>query len=126
MRWTSAETSLKLPVIPGKAYEIVLDIHQPETAIDAAGGLYLGKQRVVTFPPHAILGTVGGTIPAGTADHVELHLRSKLWQPSKTIKDSWDQRPARHRPVQRHDESRRRNDDATGRGQRAGFHPGTC
>ena len=39
MRWTSGNTQLRLPVVPGKPSEIELDVSLQTQAIDAGNGL---------------------------------------------------------------------------------------
>ena len=92
MRWTSGNTQLRLPVMPGKPSEIELDVNLPPQAIDPQNGLYLGQTRLATLPDKPYQGIVKATIPIGTPDRVTLTLKVKKWRPVEVQPGSQDGR----------------------------------
>lgn len=83
-RWTHGEMLLDLPVIPGKAYEVTLDIHTPEYAVSEENALYLGDTKLVS------VATKGGPSEAVARftpekDQAKLFLRVKAWRPIDTM-----------------------------------------
>ncbi|HOW69880.1 MAG TPA: glycosyl hydrolase family 28-related protein [Phycisphaerae bacterium] len=92
MRWTSGNTQLRLPVLPGKPSEIELDVNLPPHAVDPQNGLYLGQIRLATLPDKPYQGIVKATIPTGTQDRVTLTLKVKKWRPVEVQPGSQDGR----------------------------------
>jgi hypothetical protein len=89
MRWSWGDSRLVLPVNPGQAYTITLEMSVPAQAMTEEAGLYLDGNRLAPLPNSSKL---VATIPATTKDSVELELRSKGWRPQETIPGSTDSR----------------------------------
>lgn len=92
MRWTSGDTLLKLPVMPGKAYTLTLDVHLPGHAVDASNGIYLGGKRLAGLPGQAYAGPVTVEVPPCEQEQIELSLRVRQWVPMHVQDNSRDAR----------------------------------
>jgi hypothetical protein len=88
-RWTAGSARLVLPVVPGKAATITLELNTPQHALSDTAGLYLDGQRLAAFS-----GTnrVSAALPATTADRVLLELRTRAWVPRQVLPGSTDAR----------------------------------
>lgn len=92
MRWSTGKTEFRLPVTPGKAYTITLDLHVPEHALDPNNGLYLGNKQILAFPAQSLTGTVTATLPPSDSDEITLTLKTKTWFPQRLQPGSRDWR----------------------------------
>ncbi len=90
-RWSGSNSTLILPVIPGKPYEVTLDVFVPEHAVEPAAGVYLGTKRIIAFskPGRSFL---IGQLPASKADRVTLEIRCRGWVPKDVTEGSSDPR----------------------------------
>ncbi len=91
-RWTSAESVLTLPVLPGKKYTMSLEIAVHPGAVDETSGVYLGDERLASFPTDAGTHTVEVAIPAQKEDRVRLTIRTKGWVPAQVTPGNTDTR----------------------------------
>lgn len=80
-RWTMGNLTLKLPVLPGKAYEMTMDIALPSHAIDAANGVMLDGKRLAALPGKGGVHVVTAAIPAQAGGEVMLTVKAKTWLP---------------------------------------------
>ncbi len=92
MRWSTAESFLRLPVLPGREYAGSIEIWMPEHAITAEAGIYLGQTRLAPLPPRPGTAVVTFTVPAADAPEVTLLLRAKGWRPIDLLAGSRDGR----------------------------------
>ena len=92
MRWSHAESLLKLPVNSKTAYAVALDLRIPDQAVDSANGVYLGTERIIDLAGKTGIVAASGTIPPQDQDRVILSVRVKAWRPKDTIPDSKDGR----------------------------------
>lgn len=90
-RWSRSKSVLTLPVIPGKAYEVSLDVYIPEHALAPDAGLYMGGKRVISFAKPG-LSVLKGKLPASETDKIVLEVRCRGWVPKDTIPGSTDPR----------------------------------
>ncbi len=79
MRWGGVKPRVILPVDPGKAYTLTVDVYVPEQAVDAQNGLYLGAHRIAEFPKQEGVAVVTAVIPPQRSDTVEVSVRGKSW-----------------------------------------------
>jgi hypothetical protein len=91
-RWSSRESTLKLPVLPRRTYTITLEVYVPNYAVAPQNGLYLGTTRIAELPQHEGLATVTGVIPPGKGGEIVLAVRAKTWHPKDRIPNSNDTR----------------------------------
>lgn len=92
MRWSRAESALKLPVTPGRRYAITLAINAPQHAIMPEAGLFLGETRIASLPQRAGLATISGEFTAGEGEWETLVLRVNGWVPAQVETGSDDKR----------------------------------
>lgn len=88
-RWSGAESRLVLPVIPGKAYTLILELSVPAPALSSEAGLYLADQKLAPLSTEASW-TI--KLPPCREDQVTVRLRSQGWVPQKTTPGSNDPR----------------------------------
>lgn len=91
-RWSTPASSLSLPVAPGRAYTLRLELTVPAGARAADAGLYLGGLRLATLPRGDRLATITASLPPSAVDRVTLALRCKGWVPRTTLPGSQDDR----------------------------------
>jgi len=91
VRWSSPNSEILLPVLPGKAYTITLQLYIPEQAWTEEAGLYLGSKRIIKFPASGI-SKLSGIIPPQDGDMLTLTVRCKGWIPAEIDKGSRDMR----------------------------------
>jgi hypothetical protein len=90
MRWSQAESLLKLPVIPNEAYTVTLKIDAPKPALSPEAGLYLDGKRIALFAPGAQ--TVTAELPALSTSRIVLTVKCTPWVPAQVHKGSHDDR----------------------------------
>jgi hypothetical protein len=90
MRWSMAESLLKLPVIPNEPYTLTLKIDAPQPALAPDAGLYLDGKRIAQFKPGAQ--TVTAELPALATSRVVLAVKCTPWVPAQINKASRDDR----------------------------------
>jgi hypothetical protein len=88
-RWTTGNARLVLPVVPGKAATITIELSAPKRALSDDSGVYLDGKRLATFTTGS---TVSAHLPAATADRVRLDLRAQGWVPQQVVSGSRDPR----------------------------------
>jgi hypothetical protein len=81
-RWTTGDSSLRLPVLPRKAYTISIDAFMPAGAIDPQNGIFIGDKKVADLPDKEGPATITVNIPPQKADTVEIRLHTKTWKPA--------------------------------------------
>ena len=90
MRWSQAESLLKLPVIPNEPYTVTLKIDAPKPALSPEAGLYLNGKRIAQFAPGAQ--SVTAELPAMATSRVVLKVKCTPWVPAQVHKGSRDDR----------------------------------
>lgn len=90
-RWTTASSVLNLPVIPGRAYTLLLTLQVPQAAITPDAGVYQGNRRIIAFTK-AGLQTLTGRVEPSSSDTVTLTIRCKSWVPAQVLPGSRDPR----------------------------------
>jgi len=88
-RWTAGNTRLVLPVVPGKACTVSLELRVPKEALAADAGLYLDGRRLAALTE---AGPLQVQLPAQTSDRAKLELRCAPWVPRQIIPGSQDAR----------------------------------
>lgn len=81
MRWSTPGSNLILPIKPGRAYQIKLDVHIPSYALMPGAGVYLGSKQIIPFKKTGNL-VLTGIVPPVKSSSVELAVKSKYWSPS--------------------------------------------
>ena len=89
-RWSRAESTLRLPVVPGEAYTLTLSIQAPKNAVSPESGLYLDSNRLAAITPGAT--TITAEIPPSNADKVVITIKCAGWNPSQLNAKSTDNR----------------------------------
>jgi hypothetical protein len=90
LRWSMGASSLVLPVVPGEAYRLTLEISVPPGAVGPDSGLYLEGRKLA--PLVAGAPTLSVDLPPASGNEVRVEIRSALWVPSKTNPGSKDDR----------------------------------
>ncbi|MFA6563081.1 MAG: glycosyl hydrolase family 28-related protein [Verrucomicrobiia bacterium] len=90
MRWSTAESLLRLPVIPGDPYTLTLKLHVPKAAVSPGAGLYLDGKRVASFKAGAT--NLTAELPPTSADHLTLKVVCAGWIPARLNPASNDDR----------------------------------
>jgi hypothetical protein len=90
MRWSTPASQLTLPVVPGKPYEIKIDLNVPEQAGSPEAGLYLEGKRIAVV--QAGTTAVLAQLPPSTSDRIVLGLRCRGWVPKDSVQGSKDDR----------------------------------
>ena len=91
-RWSSADSVLRLPVLPDTPYTVTMDVYVPPYAEDPEKGLYMEEARLADFTIDERTGLVTGRIPSSDKDKVVLTVRVKGWCPNEAIEGSKDNR----------------------------------
>ncbi len=91
-RWSTAESELRLPVLPHKRYTITLDINLPQAAVGPDAGLYHGDELVAPLPNEPGFTTVKVKLPRVDEDRIVLTVRVPGWVPAQLNKESRDHR----------------------------------
>jgi len=89
-RWSTAESQLRLPVVPNEPYTLTLKVSVPKPAVSPEAGLYLDGKRIASFAAGA--STVSVELPASRARQVILKVVCAGWQPSRVHSGSKDDR----------------------------------
>jgi len=89
-RWSTAESQLRLPVIPGESYTLTLDLSVPAAAVSPDAGLFLDGQKLAAIQAGA--NTVTAQLPPTRGAEVVLKLVAAGWVPSRLNVGSKDQR----------------------------------
>jgi len=92
MRWSAAESELRLPVRPGKRYTISLDMNLPQGAIGPDAGLYYGDELVAPFPDEPGFASVEAKLPRVHEEDIVLTIRVPGWVPADRNAQSKDKR----------------------------------
>jgi len=82
-RWTKGNPVFTLPVLPGKAYTLMLDLYIPGYAVDGENAVLLGDEVIARLPEEAGPCVVEVVVPAREEDSVEVALRVKAWVPAE-------------------------------------------
>jgi hypothetical protein len=88
-RWTQSDSSLVLPVVPGKSYSITLEINAHPHAVTPDAGLFIDGKQLAPLKDGTPLTAI---VPPCSTDRVRLELRCKGWVPQQLIADSNDPR----------------------------------
>jgi hypothetical protein len=88
-RWSTARSTLRLPIPRNTPSQLTLNLHVPDTASDPDAGLYLQERRLAPLPRS---GSWIVDLPAVDADDVRLELRCRGWVPRKVVAGSEDPR----------------------------------
>ena len=89
-RWSQPVSYWSLPVEPGKAYTLSVELDVPPAARDAAAGVYLDGKRLAELPAEGQPLVV--SLPPTTSDRIVLELRCKAWSPKQQTPGSQDER----------------------------------
>lgn len=89
-RWTTASSTLVLPVNPNKPYELTLASEVPAEAVEPQSGIYLGEKRLAEFAPGG--NELRAKIPPQDSETLTLTLRVREWVPSQHRAESQDHR----------------------------------
>jgi hypothetical protein len=90
MRWSNAESWLRLPVVPGKSYTLTLKLHVPKVAVSEDAGLYLDGKRIASFEAGAT--TLTAELPPTRAGQIALKVFCAGWVPAQHNAASKDNR----------------------------------
>ena len=90
-RWSSSSSQFILPVLPGKKYQVTLDVNVPKYALQPGAGLYLGNKQILKFTK-AGEAKLTGVILTSTAEEISLDIRCKNWIPKDVITGNGDTR----------------------------------
>ena len=90
MRWTAPASKLMLPITPGRAYRITIELSTPRQAISPEAGLYLDGQRLA--PIEEGKATTAADLPISQKTSVTLEMRCRGWVPKETLPGSRDDR----------------------------------
>ena len=80
MRWSGPNAEIVLPVIPGKAYKVTLDMSVPKPAMMPGAGIYVGATKVAGFKRSGNQ-MATGLIPASKTSEVVLQIKCRNWKP---------------------------------------------
>jgi hypothetical protein len=92
-RWSRGVSRFRLPVTPGVALSVAVDVMVPMPAVAPDNGLYDGDTCVVRFPENDTPRVVSGTLDPGDRELLELEVRVREWVPEEALPDSTDPRP---------------------------------
>jgi hypothetical protein len=81
-RWSKATSGVALVVVPGVAYDLVVDVHVPSFALMPGAGIYYDGQCIAPFEREGTQ-QLHAKLPAVQGDVARIEIRSKGWQPSK-------------------------------------------
>ncbi len=90
-RWSTGNSSLLLPVVPGKDYVLTLDARIPDYALEEEAGVYLDDRRLAPLPGVGIH-RIEVPIPASDRDRIRIDLRCRGWVPAQEIEGNRDNR----------------------------------
>lgn len=88
-RWSLSHSRLILPVTPGKAYELTLELQLPAEAASPDTGLYLDGHLIASVNAS---GAIKARIPPSARDRLPIELRCRSWVPRATRAGSDDSR----------------------------------
>ena len=91
-RWTMGNLTLTLPVLPGKAYDLAMDIYLPRYAIDENNGVLINGERNADLPQSEGTHLVKIAIQPQTGDTVTLTVKAKMWRGMDVIPGNIDSR----------------------------------
>jgi hypothetical protein len=89
VRWSGPVSQLSLPVNPGEAYTLSMELSVPPAALSPEAGLYLDGQRLCPLTATNRLTTA---LPPSKETRQVLELRCKSWVPRETNPGSQDGR----------------------------------
>ncbi len=90
MRWSTGSSLLILPMVPGKAHEVAIEMAVPKEAESPDAGLYLDGKRLAAMKPGAA--TLVASLPPSASDRITLELRCHGWVPKQLHAGSKDDR----------------------------------
>ena len=90
MRWSTPASKLMLPVTPGRAHQVRIELNAPREAISPEAGVYLGGQRLAGISVGE--SAITAELPAMQGESVTLELRCRGWVPRDVIRGSADPR----------------------------------
>jgi hypothetical protein len=90
MRWSQPGSTFSLPVVPGKAYRLSIELGVSPAAVSPEAGLYLDGKRLA--PLAAGDKTIAVDLPPATTERVAVELRVRGWVPKATNPASNDDR----------------------------------
>ena len=90
MRWSTARAKFVLPVVPGKAYQLTLELQVPKQAATPGAGLFLGDKSLA--PIATDTSSLVVELPANSNDEIAVELRCQGWVPKDVIAGSKDDR----------------------------------
>ncbi len=90
MRWSKASSQMILPVVPGRPYEISIQLNVPQQAESPDAGLFLEGRRIAELPKGSTV--LKAQLPPSSSDKVILELRCREWVPQKVFPESRDPR----------------------------------
>lgn len=97
-RWSLPDAQFTLPIVPGKAYNISLDIAIPAIAVMTGAGLYANDKLIIdlsapiTGTDKMRTGVFTGKLPASKSNTVTLQLKVKNWMPKDVMPNNSDTR----------------------------------
>jgi hypothetical protein len=89
-RWSTGSSAINLPVMPGKPYEIALELSVPKEAESPDAGLYLDGKRLAAIKPGD--SKLVAQLPPSSSDRIALELRCRGWVPKQLHAGSKDDR----------------------------------
>jgi len=89
-RWSTAVSRLDLPVVPGKPYQIAIELSVPKEAESPEAGLYLDGKRIAAIRPGT--SPLVADLPPSLSERVALDLRCHGWIPKQVHPGSKDDR----------------------------------
>lgn len=90
-RWSAAESRLVLPVNPGRAYTLKVELEAPPQSVSQDAGIYLGSRRLASIARPGRQTLVVAAL-ASSGNQMVLTLRLKGWVPRRTMPGSQDDR----------------------------------
>jgi len=90
MRWSTDGAAIILPVLPGRAYTLDLDLSVPSAAESPDAGVYLDGKRLA--PIRSTDSTVSIALPPAAMDRITLEVRCRTWVPKALSSASNDER----------------------------------
>ncbi|MBM4046769.1 MAG: hypothetical protein FJ279_16810 [Planctomycetes bacterium] len=90
MRWSVAESQLRLPVVPGEPYTLTLKLNVPKAALSEDAGLYCDGKRIASFEAGAT--NLTAELPPSRGDQTVLKVVCAGWIPSRLNPASKDNR----------------------------------
>lgn len=89
-RWSTGESDLKLPVVPGKTYTLILKMNVPPPAVSPNAGIYRDGKRIAGFTAGDSPVTV--ELAPSSVEQILLTVKCEGWTPARLHPESKDNR----------------------------------